>query len=323
MRMRWPGHVIVASLFVLVSLSAVSMAGDFAGQDLRGQTFTGMRLDGSDFTQANAEGARFDRATLRRTIWLRANLKTAILGGADLTEADLRGVTGPFIGDDIDFTGANLKDVDLAGFGCDGCEFGGADLRRTRNWGLITAANFRKADLRGADLSLMTTDDPGNLAGFIGAIYDDATRWPPWVDMGKLRARKAPLDEERGEPPPVDQPAASAPTGPAALGSYECILQGTLNADTDPDGHPDNVGGTAEGYPLMIGEPRPGLNFTLMEAGVYVDSAETRGSFTDSAGYLNFTGGILDGTTAMVVTEGGAQYVFFGAYRVQCNLSKG
>lgn len=316
--------MVSAALAVALAATAWGEGRDFSGQDISGQTFQRLNLDGSDFTNADARHASFAGASLRRTIWLNANLKKAIVTSADFSDADLRGVTGPFIGDRIIFTGANLEGLDLGAFGCAGCEFGGADLRRTRNWGYLSEANFRKADLRGADLSTMTSATPSNLAWFIGAVYDDATIWPSWVERDKLRATKVASDGGGGQEPGAAQPAGgsddkanAAPPAPE-LGAYECILQESVNAGIDDEPRKE-PGGTNKGYPIIIGEPRPGMNFVLEPGGVYRDADLNPGTYEYGGGRLSFAGGILDGQAADVMVEDDHRFVLFAEYGVQCN----
>jgi uncharacterized protein YjbI with pentapeptide repeats len=52
----------------------------------------------------------------------------------------------------------------------------------------MTNANFRGADLRGANLS--GAEGPGQDGMFFGALYDETTHWPNWLDVEKSGARR-------------------------------------------------------------------------------------------------------------------------------------
>lgn len=88
----------------------------------------------------------------------------------------------------MSYKGANFEGVDLDDYQAFYCNFDGADLRNTKGWNVVTGSTFRGADFRGADLRTMTTVP--DVSVFAGALYDDATIWPDWIDMSKLRAVK-------------------------------------------------------------------------------------------------------------------------------------
>lgn len=183
---------------------AVAKKQDFTGQDLRGKNFDGQMLDGSDFTGTLVQNVRFERTRLRNTIWKDANMQMAAFPRADLKGADFRDAVMRFEGNYMILTEANFEGLDMDEFSCLGCNFEGANLRDTERWGLMAKANFRKADFRGADMHTLRVleEDLNDYSIFIGAVYDDETVWPDWVDMAKLKAKKIGPDD----PAPVPVP---------------------------------------------------------------------------------------------------------------------
>ncbi len=170
--------------------SALAAPQDFSDQDLRERNFQNENLDGSNFTRARLNGANLNGVLARNSVWEDAEIGGAFAAKADFTGSDFRHAIMPFIGDEIKFADTDMRDLDMGQHTCYRCVYDGADLRGTNNWGLVTASSFRKADLRGADLRSLSVTDLSSLEMFIGAVYDDSTIWPDWVDMKKLRARK-------------------------------------------------------------------------------------------------------------------------------------
>lgn len=194
MRQRYAVTALVFALAAALS-PALAKKEDFTDQDLRNKDFQNANLDGSNFTRTRLGGANFYRATVRNALWEDADVNGAMATKADFSGGDFRHAVMPFIGDYIKFTDADFRDIDMAGYGCYSCVFDEADLRGTSNWGRMAGGSFRRADLRGADLRGLTVMDVSEIDMFIGAVYDDATLWPEWVDMKKLRAKKIGPDD--------------------------------------------------------------------------------------------------------------------------------
>lgn len=189
------GALVLALAAAMSSAPAFARAEDFADQDLRNRDFKNQNLDGSNFSRTRLNGANFTGATVREAVWEDAEIGGAFAAKADFSKGDFRNAIMPFIGDYIKFIDADLRNLDMGQHTCYACEFDQADLRGTSNWGLVTAASFRKADLRGADLRSMAVTGGSSVEMFIGAVYDDSTLWPDWVDMAKLRAKKIGPDD--------------------------------------------------------------------------------------------------------------------------------
>ena len=185
------------------------------GKDMHGQKFVQVQLhheffdnadlQDADFTSANLSLSSFKYADLRR-----ASFKGAILTGVDMTGADLR---------DADLTKASFQDAKLrmanleeqvlylagADIFTEGVDkmpyelkqhfytisdshngdlsFMQANLRNSIIVGNLNGVDFRRADLRGADL---TRTEHIAEAIFTGAVYDSRTRWT--VDLTKVGA---------------------------------------------------------------------------------------------------------------------------------------
>ena len=100
----------------------------------------------------NLRGVDFSKARLVALDLRGKDLRGANLRGADLTEADLRGA---------DLQDADLTTAFLTGAQLDGANLTGAVLAGS----YLLCVNFGDAVLDGADLS--------------GAVWDQATTWPP------------------------------------------------------------------------------------------------------------------------------------------------
>jgi hypothetical protein len=208
---------------LLLSFGIVAVCTTLAGgasRDLRGKDWTGKDLQnenlaGADLSDSNLQAANLGNASLKNANLQRADLRGARLKTADLTGADLRGAR--LGGNDLDsarFVKANLEadDVYLAyGNPVDAernrkaqrlaedanvpnsallehngdLSFKEANLRRAKLHGSMEGVDFRRADLRGADLS--DTKDASK-AELRGAIYDDSTRWPSGFDVEESHA---------------------------------------------------------------------------------------------------------------------------------------
>ena len=164
---------------------------DFSGQDLRSRDFKDAVLKDAKMGGANLTDVRLSNADLRG-----ADLRLAHLNKADATGADFRDAKL----EDANFTDAKLDKANLEGqtlylagsakyydaiskSGVYGIQisskngalsFMEANLRRTKIHGNVESIDFRRADLRGADLSEATNMDQ---ALFKGAIYDRRTIW--------------------------------------------------------------------------------------------------------------------------------------------------
>lgn len=144
---------------------------DLSGADLRDAKLHGAELRGADLRGADLQGAGFAGvdlygADLRYAVLRTTNLSPANLSTAELRQADLR--------DTIVSCGscAVLSSVMAA-------NLNGADLRGARfGEAGILGALFEGADLRGANLA----DVIGTPESMSGALYDEATRRPAWIE---------------------------------------------------------------------------------------------------------------------------------------------
>jgi uncharacterized protein YjbI with pentapeptide repeats len=175
----------------------------YRGAKLPGRDFQGQTLVGADFQDADLTAANFNDAILTAAIFRSANLSRASLSRADLSNADLRGVDLTQTGlQAANFSGANLEGIDFKQASLFRCVLRGANLRNAIGIGQLDFADFRDADLRGANL-LQMKDYNGTSAKFDGAKYDDNTRWPPTFDVAGSRAVKV-----------ASEPSATVPTPP-------------------------------------------------------------------------------------------------------------
>src|SRR6202035_4575370 len=92
----------------------------------------------------------------------------------------------------------------------------------TRGWGSITGCNFRSAELQGSDFTSAWKTAPTEAGMIADARYDDATRWPKWLDpeaSGAKRVETAmtlpPAQAEQSPPPRETMPRG--PTAPARV----------------------------------------------------------------------------------------------------------
>lgn len=187
---RFSFSVALATISLLIACSVASFAQsrDFKDQDLSRKNFTEQNLNGANFSGATLQYADFSRASLKGADLREADLRNATFYMADLTGADLRNVIGPFHANDANFSGVNLEGVDLKGYLHQKVNFRGANLRNTKGWSCADC-NFRQADLRGASLLGLSQNMSSNL--FIGAIYDEDTGWPSWMNGAPPDAKRA------------------------------------------------------------------------------------------------------------------------------------
>ncbi len=137
-----------------------------AEADLRGMTFAHASLDhavlrdvdltGVDLQGASLEYARLERARLTGCQLLGATLTRAVLFGADLRDATLSGATLR----DAMLSRAKLQGADL------GAYFGEDRLGEVVSYGPAAPGAI----------------DDGGAADFVGAAFDESTRWPPEFD---------------------------------------------------------------------------------------------------------------------------------------------
>lgn len=166
---------------------------NYAGKDLSREDLRNQKLDGANFTDANLSNANLAGASMQQAIFKGANMHFATLSGANLTEADFRGAVFPlWLGNSqATLVGANFEGMDLKGTDFWFSNMTGANLRNTSNFGAIGGANMSQTDLRGANL-LSARPGSGDLSrlNLKGAIYDDATVFPPVINPEKLGAIK-------------------------------------------------------------------------------------------------------------------------------------
>jgi uncharacterized protein YjbI with pentapeptide repeats len=180
----------VLAVNAALAAPAWAQARDFRDKDLSERKYQNAQLDGSDFTGATLRNADFYRASLKGAKFVDADLRSCVFSRADLAGADFTGAVMPFIVLDANMAKAKLEGLDLKQASTFGVNFEGANLRNTKGWEEITNANFRGADLRGANLGGVRKTDlkPDQ---FKDAVYDAKTRWPQWLDEEMLGARKA------------------------------------------------------------------------------------------------------------------------------------
>jgi uncharacterized protein YjbI with pentapeptide repeats len=180
----------------------------FVGAELHHEFFDDVNLQEADFTSANLSTSSFKNADLRRAVLKKANLSDVDMTGADLRDADLTEARFQgaklgkanleeqvlyLAGAEIFTEGVDdkmpyeIKQGFLSGNFTDSnngyISFARANLRNTQIFGNLHGVDFRRADLRGADL---TKTEHISGAVLIGAIYDSRTRWT--VDPAKVGA---------------------------------------------------------------------------------------------------------------------------------------
>ncbi len=306
--MKTMRNVLAAMLLALAAPAAaeqIAQAASAEGKDVKGRSFAKQELRNEDFRGQDLRGADFTFANLRNASFAGADLRGAILRNCfcyevDFTGADLRGadLLGAAFGD-AKMTRANLEEQQLFLAGADihfqmseearrnwtireafkpdlkngRLTFQAANLRNTAILGNLEGVDFRRADLRGADLSKAT--NVGN-AIFRGASYDSRTKWaidaaeagavkgeeiapspkwfvglwgidkerpgePPAASVGKLRIlENGSYEWDSGDGRPVSgtwQPAAGAPGAPSRI----TLTKGELGLDWTAEASKDDI----------------------------------------------------------------------------------
>jgi len=221
---------VVLGGFVLSLCTAAAAQRDLHGKDWSSKDLQNENLDRADLSDANLHSANLTNATLKGADLRQTDLRGARLKTADLSGADLRGAllghadleSAKFVkanleGDEVFLAYGNAIDpernkraqrlADEAGLASSGLTehngdltFKEANLRNARLHGSMEGVDFRRADLRGADLS--DTKDAAK-AELRCAIYDGKTRWPAGFDLAESHV-------VRGEDAPA--PGADAKT---------------------------------------------------------------------------------------------------------------
>ncbi|MGH1574928.1 pentapeptide repeat-containing protein [Methylobacterium sp. P31] len=179
----------------MASCTAFAQTRSFRDKDLTGQSMVGANLPGADFSGANLHNTDLSKANLAGAVFRDADLRSTIFGGANLADADFRDALMPYIAQATsqNFQRCNMEGLDLKGASVVYSNFGGANLRNTTNWGMVSESSFRGADLRGANLGSATApgfDMSPYAMQFSGAIYDASTNSPNWIDPERIRARR-------------------------------------------------------------------------------------------------------------------------------------
>ena len=144
---------------------------DFSGQDLQSTSFFQVRMNGTNFQNANLSASSFEQC--------------------DLAGADFRGATFSPQSRIFRVTAneGNFEGVDFGGIAIDSVNFCDANLRGAKNFGSVRRANFKKADLSGADLSALKL--PLDEVSWEDAVYDSTTIFPKGFDPVASGAVKA------------------------------------------------------------------------------------------------------------------------------------
>ncbi len=185
---------------------------DLRGKDLSRQELKNENFDRADLSDANLQGASLKNATLKGANLKGADLTSADLQMADLSEADLRKaklvktsfenaklIRANLEGNEVFFAYGNAFDEEGSKRAVRALQNASAPLSvmKERNGSLtlkeanlknatlhgeLDGIDFRRADLRGANLQ--NTKNLQN-AIFRGAIYDSNTHWPESFDLQK------------------------------------------------------------------------------------------------------------------------------------------
>jgi uncharacterized protein YjbI with pentapeptide repeats len=175
---------------MLVAVDLHAQGRSFENEDISGRDMSGQTLDGTNFTGATLRNVNFRQASLRGAIFKDADLRNASFYKVDASGADFSGAEMGANGmDNANFSRANFEGVEFknnpTAFRVD---FRGANLKKTKGWFICSACDFRGADFRGANLLRL---NPHPEIRFDGAVYDEATRFPGWLDPERLRFRRA------------------------------------------------------------------------------------------------------------------------------------
>lgn len=146
-----------------------------ADADLRGMNFTSAALDhavlrGADLTGADLQGARLNYARLERAKLADSQLFAAGMTRAILFGADLRGAM---------LSGATLRNAMLSGAKLQGANLG-TYFGEDRLGEVVSYAPAIPGDIENNDF-----------ADFVGAEFDESTRWPPFFDPVERGAKAA------------------------------------------------------------------------------------------------------------------------------------
>lgn len=195
----------------------------FQKADLEGATFRGAQMYWTRFEHANLRGADFTGADLNGPFFIGANLSEANLENQILRLGGWEGYFEPveLTQEQKDAMGYELRELVQQGdsdrLRNSGLILKGANLKRAVIAGNLETVDFRKADLRGADLSDTKNAEP---RFFKGAIYDSGTIWPRGFDPNEA-------DVIKGEDLPApsgstaqSSSAHSSGTAPAKLESH-------------------------------------------------------------------------------------------------------
>jgi uncharacterized protein YjbI with pentapeptide repeats len=215
-------RLLLALFFVCLVAKSFAAPQDLHGKDLSHKEMKNEALNRADLSGANLQSTDLTNATMQGAILRGADLQGANLTTADLSEADLRGanlkqaklqdakfVKANLEGDDVYLANGVRRDEEtihkqqraLENAGADIAvlaqhngyiTFKEANLRGAKLHGSLDGADFRRADLRGANFADIT--DPGK-AKWRGAIYDATTRWPDgfnFTEAGAVMGQVAP-----------------------------------------------------------------------------------------------------------------------------------
>jgi spermidine/putrescine transport system substrate-binding protein len=178
------GVVLERADLVGARLWGVNLSGiHFSGANLSGANLVGSYLSGAIFSEkdllsganlsgADLRGAHLNGTNLHGASLRGADLRYAQLIQADLSQAELWGA---------DLSKANLSGADLTDAFLSGASLLEANLSNT----ILLEAELNGTNLQGANLNQSVVRERKNEqfleANFLGAKYDDKTRWPTWL----------------------------------------------------------------------------------------------------------------------------------------------
>ncbi len=215
---------------------------DLSGANLQWTNLANATLKGANLKDADMQGTRLSTADLTGADLRGANLKQATLQDAKFVKANLSGtdvyLAYGFKQDDeaIKKTKRMLEDarVDLSILAEHNgtITFKEANLRKAKLHGSLEGVDFRRADLRGANLADVTESDQ---AKWRGAIYDSATRWPngfEYAEAGAVPSSEAPneTNESKSSNDPAFDPVGTWMIKAEAKGATE---DGLLTVSSD------------------------------------------------------------------------------------------
>lgn len=210
---RLARSIFLAILFL--NFDARAATKDFHGQNLKNKDLKNEAFDNANLSSANLESADLTNATMKNANLRDADLQSARLTTADLTGADLRGANlkqatlqdakfskANLTGDELYFAYGFKRDEEatrriaraLDNAGADisimaerngHIVFKEANLSAAKLHGQLDDVDFRRADLRGANLTDTSNADK---ARWKGALYDSNTHWPASFDYAAAGA---------------------------------------------------------------------------------------------------------------------------------------